>query len=160
MMIILSENLDSECFLIDIVIKVVLCVFLILLFGKGSKKTGNDRFVSFSFPVLFLSECFGELPYLGKRWFFIVKDIIYSIEYRHLDIVFFIYFFNTFSAVIAFCHHFHFDLCCFYRIPFAYHRAECVISAESGISRYKQVSEINRFTDVSVYRIHGIDKTI
>ena len=65
MMIILSENLDSECFLIDIVIKVVLCVFLILLFGKGSKKTGNDRFVSFSF--LFLSECFGELPYLGKR---------------------------------------------------------------------------------------------
>ena len=67
MMIILSENLDSECFLIDIVIKVVLCVFLIVLFGKGSKKTGNDRFVSFSFPVLFLSECFGELPYLGKR---------------------------------------------------------------------------------------------
>ena len=53
MMIILSENLDSECFLIDIVIKVVLCVFLILLFGKGSKKREMIDLLVSHFPFYF-----------------------------------------------------------------------------------------------------------
>ena len=53
MMFILSENLDSECFLIDIVIKVVLCVFLILLFGKGSKKREMIDLLVSHFPFYF-----------------------------------------------------------------------------------------------------------
>ena len=69
-------------------------------------------------------------------------------------------FLDTFRAIVTFGNHLHFNLRTLYGISFPYHRAECPVTAEVGVSRHQQVTEINRFIYVSVQRVYRIQETV
>ena len=68
--------------------------------------------------------------------------------------------FHAFGSVESFCNHFHFDLGAFYAVSFSDHGSEYSVSAEVGITCYKQVAQINRVNDIPFYRMYCFQETV
>ena len=90
-----------------------------------------------------------------------VKYIINALQYGHVHLVVLVYFVDTLRAEISFGNHFHLHFGGAYRVSPAYHGAEVVIPAESGVGGYQQVAQINRVADVPVFAgRHGLQETV
>ena len=74
----------------------------------------------------------------------VIQDGVNCICNRHIDIVLLVYFVNCLDSIIPLHHLFHLQLCCLYRIGFAYHHTESSVTAELRIAGHQKVPQIRR----------------
>ena len=103
------------------------CIFVLQgRFGYGSVS------MLWVFSMLNLEWCLpkrvGEQLNLDGGRDAFVEDVVHGIEDGHVDMVKAVDALHAFCAVVAFCYHFHLDLCRFYTISFTYHGTEYAIA--------------------------------
>lgn len=102
-----------------------------------------------------LPERVGKQLYLHLRADALVEDIIYSVEDGHVDVIMTVFLLHTLCAEESLRYHLHLYLRTLDAISLAYHRSECAVARELGISRHEQVAEVNRVVDAALNGIDG-----
>ena len=89
-------------------------------------------FTPFNFLLFlsFLPERVGEKLYLYLRTYALVQYIIYSIEYRHVDVQVTVDFLHAFRTEISLGNHLHLYLCALHRVSLSYHGTKGAVARE------------------------------